>query len=308
MDRIALPARSFVLKNPSQITKTVIPAGNSTAPAIRVAYSAPRQVAAALQQALEDIRSTTTGNSGHTTSVLLLGRYRHLRPKNLTVLEEEHPSLSISFKTIHTSKGLEADHVVILGAETGRLGFPSEIADDPVLDLVLPEPEEFHHAEERRVFYVALTRAKKTVTILAPQDKRSSFVRELVENVEYGVIELGDPSAQIHHACPACGGRLILERSGRGRSRFACEHKFHCGKFKPACPSCGNDLPVRSTAEPGVLVCSCGSRFPACPKCPDGWLVERTGRYGPFLGCVNYPACNGRTRPPSRIKTTDRNL
>ena len=94
-----------MLKNPSQITKTVIPAGTTTAPAIRIAYSAPRQTVAALQQVLENIRGTATGNSGGTTSVLLLGRYRHLRPKNLSTLQEEHPSLSISFKTIHASKG-----------------------------------------------------------------------------------------------------------------------------------------------------------------------------------------------------------
>ena len=270
VDRIALPARSFVLKNPSQITKTVIPAGITTAPAIRVAYSAPRQTVAALNQVLEDIRGTMTGNDGSTTSVLLLGRYRHLRPKNHSTLEEVHPRLSINFKTIHASKGLEADHVIILSAETGRLGFPSEIVDDPILNLVLPEPETFQHAEERRVFYVALTRARKTVTILAPQDRRSPFVRELVENAEYGVIELGGSPAQIHHACPACGGRLILERLGRGRSRFACEHKFHCGTIKPACSICSNDLPERPTAGPDAVICSCGSRFPACPKCTDG--------------------------------------
>ena len=296
VDRVALPARSFVLKNPSQITKTVIPAGTTVAPAIRVAYSAPRQTAATLQQVLEDIGGTMTGNSKSTTSVLLLGRYRHLRPKNLSTLKEVHPTLSIDFRTIHASKGLEADHVIILGAETGRLGFPSEIVDDPILDLVLPEPEKFHHAEERRVFYVALTRAKQTVTILAPQDKRSPFVRELVENAEYGAMELGYSPAQTHHVCPACGGRLILGRSGRGRARFTCEHKFHCGTVKPACPACASDLPERSTAEPDVIVCGCGSRYPACPECTDGWLVDRKGRFGQFLGCVNYPRCKGHKR------------
>ena len=296
VDRIALPARIFVLKNPSQIPKTVIPAGTTTATAIRVAYSVRRQNAAELQQVLEDIGGTLAGNGGSTTSVLLLGRYRHLRPNNLSTLEKEHPRLSISFKTIHAAKGLEADHVIILGAESGRLGFPSEIVDDPILDLVLPEPERFHHAEERRVFYVALTRARKTVTIFAPQDKRSPFVRELVENAEYGVIELGDSPAPNRHVCLACGGRLVLERSTRHRPRFVCEHKFHCGTVTPACPTCGNDLPQRSSAEPEALVCSCGSRFRACPKCTNGWLVERKGRFGQFLGCVNYPRCKGRRR------------
>ncbi len=222
VDRVAQPARSFVLKNPAQITKTVITADSATAPAIRVAYSSPGRSSAILQQALEDIRSIMIREGGTASSVLLLGRYRHFRPKNLPMLEGAHPGLSITFKTIHASKGLEADHVIILDVGTGRHGFPSEIPDDPVLDLVLPEPEKFPHAEERRLFYVALTRAKKTVTILAPEDRRSSFVRELVENAEYGVIELGGLSTQTHHVCPACSGRLIPIRSGRGRLRFAC--------------------------------------------------------------------------------------
>jgi DNA helicase-4 len=296
VDRIALPARSFVLKNPSQIPKTVIPAGTTATTAIRVAYSERRQTAAELKQVLEDIDGTTAGNGGSTVSVLLLGRYRHLRPKNLSTLGKEHPGLSITFKTIHSAKGLEADHVIILGAESGRLGFPSETVDVPILELVMPEPENFHHAEERRVFYVALTRARNTVTIIAPQDKRSPFVRELVENAEYGVIELGGAPTPIHHACPACGGRLIPERSSKDRLRFVCEHKFHCDTVRPACPSCDSDLPARSLAELDVFVCSCGSRFGACPKCTNGWLVERKGRFGRFLGCVNYPRCKVRKR------------
>ena len=144
------------------------------------------------------------------------------------------------------------------------------------------------------MFYVALTRARKTVTILAPQDKCSPFVRELVENAEYGVVELGASQMSIHHICSACGGRLIPERSSRERLRFVCEHKFHCGTVRPACPTCGNDLPKRSSEEPNVFLCSCGSRFQACPECTDGWLVERKGRFGQFLGCVNYPRCRGR--------------
>ena len=62
------------------------------------------------------------------------------------------------------------DHIEILGATTSKFGFPSEIVDDPLLDLVLPEPEEFDHAEERRLFYVAMTRARKTVTVSANRE------------------------------------------------------------------------------------------------------------------------------------------
>ena len=296
VDRIALPARRFVLKNQSQITKEVIPAGTATAPAIRIAYADRKQTAGALGEILAGIRAIMIADGAKTASVLLVGRYRHLRPQNLPTLTREHPGLTISFKTIHASKGLQADHVVILGAETGRFGFPAEIVDDPILDLVLPEPEKYHHAEERRVFYVALTRARKTVTVLASREKPSPFARELVEEAEYGAIELGKSDATVAHRCPSCGGRLSLQKSAKGRVCFVCEHRFHCGTSLPACPTCQSDLPVRRPAEPDVVVCSCGSRQPTCPECEHGWLVERKGRFGRFLGCVEYPACKAQRR------------
>ncbi len=295
VDRIALPARSFVLKNPAQITKTVIPAGSSAVPSIRVAYSESGEMDATLQQVLENIHSSSLGGKdAKATTVLLLGRYHHLRPKNLLRFAKTYPNLSINFKTIHAAKGREADHVFILGAESGPLGFPSEIMDDPILDLVMPEPEKFQYAEERRLFYVALTRARKTVTIFTSQDNRSRFVKELVENTDYGCVEFGNAALPVRHECPKCSGRLVLDRQKKRVARFVCEHSFHCYTVKTACPDCGRDLPKQSATQPGMLVCSCGSNQPACPKCRDGWLVERTGRYGLFLGCVNYPQCNGR--------------
>ena len=91
-------------------------------------------------------------------TVLFLGRYRFVEP-DLRVLKRRFPRLKIRFKTIHASKGLEADHVILLNADSGRNGFPSEIVDDPLLSLVSPEEEAFQNAEERRVMYVAMTRA-----------------------------------------------------------------------------------------------------------------------------------------------------
>ena len=55
----------------------------------------------------------------------------------------------------------------------GTHGFPSEIADDPVLDLVMAEPDDYPHAEERRLFYVALTRARREVVLVAVRGKES---------------------------------------------------------------------------------------------------------------------------------------
>ena len=288
VDKIALPARSFVLRNPSQIEKKVIPAGTTDAPAIKVVYYDRVQDEAALRTALEQISANAAGNS----TVLMLGRYHFVKPDNLVELRSKYPKLSIRFMTVHASKGLEADHVVILRAVSDRMGFPSEIVDDPLLDLVLPEPEGFDHAEERRLFYVALTRARKSVTVVADREKPSVFARELVDNSEYRAVQLGAPRIA-EHRCGACGGRMLAQTSKNGRLYFSCEHRYLCGETLRPCGVCGKDLPVRVQSNPEKLTCSCGAEFPACPDCSDGWLVERKGRYGSFLGCDKYPECAG---------------
>jgi len=294
VDKIALPARSFVLKNPSQITKKVIPAGTTEEPAIKVAHYGWGQEGAALTSALNGIEVAANGDK---TSVLLLGRYNFLEPEELPQLRRQYPKLSIKFMTVHRSKGLEADHVVVLKAASDRMGFPSEIVDDPLLDLVLPKPEEYNHAEERRLFYVALTRARKSVTILADRQRPSVFARELVENPEYGVVVLGEAGIS-KHRCGLCGGRMLSQTSKKGAPYFQCEHRKLCGEMLRPCNVCGKDLPVDNNAYPSNFVCSCGATFPACPECSDGWLVERKGKWGKFLGCVKYPDCKGRQTLP----------
>jgi len=223
--------------------------------------------------------------------VLLLARYRFLEPDMLD-LRRRFRRLRIDFKTIHASKGLEADHVILLAADGGRMGFPSEIVDDPLLSLVSPEEEAFENAEERRVMYVAMTRARETLTILASYARPSAFVTELADDPAYGVVAARGAEPRVH-ACDECGGRLLGVTGREGRTRFRCEHVQHCGNTLPACASCGTGLPERvdGTAE---ARCACGAGYPACPQCSGGWLVERRGRYGLFRSCVRYPACLGR--------------
>ena len=295
VDKIAQPARRFVLRNPSQITKAVVPAGTATAPALMVAYYTSGQDSAALKSTLEHISAKEPDG----VSVLLLGRYHHSKPKALDQLSKSFPKLSIRFMTVHASKGLEADHVIILGAVSGTMGFPSEIVDDPVLDLVLPEPENFKHAEERRLFYVALTRARKSVTILADRENPSAFARELIECPEYEAVEVGEPGIA-EHRCHSCGGRMLAQTAKNGRVYFSCEHRYLCGQILKPCNVCGRDLPVKDQANPEILTCSCGAEFPACQECSSGWLVERKGKHGKFLGCVTYPECNGTRQIPRR--------
>lgn len=302
VDKIAHSARRFVLQNPAQITKTVVPASTTSNPAIMVAYYKWGQEGDALRSTLERISADNPIGA----SVLLLGRYRHTEPQSISALARQFPKLSIRFLTVHGSKGLEADHVIILRAASGSMGFPSEIVDDPVLNLVLPQPESFENAEERRLFYVALTRARTSVTILADREKPSAFVRELVETPSYQTVEISEPSIA-DRRCKACGGRMLAQTSKSGGTYYACEHRFLCGQTLSSCSVCGNGLPRKNPADVTSFLCSCGTEFPACPDCDDGWLIERPGKNGKFLGCVNYPVCKGtRNLPRAKARGASR--
>ncbi|PBB29260.1 UvrD-helicase domain-containing protein [Mesorhizobium sp. WSM3882] len=292
VDQIAFAARNFVLRNPAQIQKQIIPAGVASEPAIRVVTVSKGEDEAKLSEVLSSISaSVPTGTKPAT--VLLLGRYRFVEP-NLQDLGRRFQRLKIGFKTIHASKGLEADHVILLNADSGRTGFPSEVVDDPLLSLVSPEEEAFQNAEERRVMYVAMTRARYTFTILASYARPSSFVTELKKDPIYGIAAPPDMKLE-EHGCGECGGRLLGVPGKDGRIWYRCEHVQHCGNLLPACQACGTALPRRPDSMSEVR-CGCGATYPTCPECEDGWLVERIGRYGEFLGCVRYPTCVGKAK------------
>ncbi len=159
---------------------------------------------------------------------------------------------------------------------------------------VLGEAEPFENAEERRVMYVALTRARQTVTLMGSASKQSTFVREILDDPEYGVVGNTDGS-QPDHICGGCGGRLLAFPTKDGRIWYRCEHAELCGHSLTACAACGQGLPTAHGLS-GMKCCPCGVEYHACPECVDGWLVERKSRYGVFLGCISYPRCKGKKK------------
>lgn len=293
VDQIAYAAKKFVLQNPAQLNKTVIPAGTTEVPALRVVSTLRGNADEKLRLALRSLHDIAA-TEGKKTSVLLLGRNRYNEPSDLRQLRRGFPRLDIAFKTIHSSKGQEADHVILVNLYRGRTGFPSEIVDDPLLSLVSPDAEPFENAEERRVMYVALTRARHTVTLMSAASKQSAFVTELLDDPEYGVV--GDiEQDQANHTCGECGGHLVAVPTKDGRTWYKCEHADLCGFSLNACSECGNGMPVVQ-GKSGLKECSCGAEYPSCPTCENGWLVERRGRYGKFYGCASYPRCKGKMK------------
>lgn len=293
VDQIAEIAKRFILKNPAQLNKTIIPAGIADTPALKVAPIFRHDANQKLAEVLQSL--PVNRNESKRTTVLLLGRYRHLAPNGLYQLQRQLPHLDITFKTIHASKGLEADHVIILSMFRGRTGFPSEIVDDELLSLVSPDTELFENAEERRVMYVALTRARKTVTLMSLLSKQSVFVTELLEDSEYNVICDSENYLE-YHSCGECGGNLLAFPTKNGRTWYRCEHTKLCGYSLTACSACGTGLPVNQDKSKIKKCNYCGAEYPKCPECKSGWLVERKSRFGLFWGCVNFPRCQGKMK------------
>ena len=288
-DRIAAVATEFILRNTAQIRKKVRATRKTRGPSVHVGL--PGKNASLLKEVLDEIAADADKHDGRST-VLLLGRYRHTRPLNLSDQARRYPGLRLSYKTVHGSKGLEADYVVVLGLCSGSYGFPSEITDDPLLDLVLAAPEGHPNAEERRLFYVAVTRAKRRVFLVADGGPPSSFVKELIKD-GYDITVFGkQPSSDV--PCPKCvNGRLQQRENARtGSTFYGCSNYPYCDYVQPSCPACGTGLLVKTD---GVFRCrDCGQDIESCPNC-EGWLRPRIGKHGRFLGCSNYPDC-GYTR------------
>ena len=171
-------ASKFIMKNPDQIKKTVLALNDIDNCQVNIIDYNDEQ-SSTIEDLLDRFEKISIKNNTPLT-VFLLGRYNFLRPENMADLIDKCTHVSLSFKTIHASKGLEADYVIILNLEAGKFGFPSTIDDDPLLELVIPKPEHYPHAEERRLMYVALTRAKRGVFLLRNTRKPSVFSNELL--------------------------------------------------------------------------------------------------------------------------------
>ena len=291
-DRLAEAATKFILKNPAQIPKTVRSPRKADGPCIHLGLAANPGTPLVVE-ALERIRQHADTQDGDAT-VLILARYRRILTEH-DDLKKRYRTLQIALKTVHASKGLEADYVVLLGLSRGRYGFPTEIVDDPLLDLVLSSPEPHGNAEERRLFYVALTRARRQVYLVADGANPSPFATELMHG-GYDIAYFGRPPAP-DAACPACvEGRLQpRKRPGSREIFYGCSNYPYCSYAQQPCPGCRNGLPTRAD---GTVRCpNCGQQLRPCPRCAS-WLEERTGQRGPFLGCVTYPSCR-HTEPLS---------
>ena len=229
------------------------------------------------------------------------------RDKFVKIVYRYNPNVNIEYRTVHQSKGLECDNVILINLKNWRAGFPNKMVDDPVLNFVKMNGDSFSYAEERRLFYVALTRTKNNVYLLAPYFKSSVFIQELENDVNVELLNLENNKLETlkniekngeRYAiptklkCPVCKTGIVLLESfwnnGKLNRVLKCSHNM-----APPFNRCnwkggyyGSELKELDDIK-------------HCPNC-DGILIKRRRHSDghPFLGCTNFKetGCRGKSK------------
>lgn len=296
-------AGNFVQKNESQIKKSLVSPKHIQKPVIVHTYSENfdrnlfkgkggkyyhlgKKVEVIIGQILEANRRE---NLGTNSSILLIGRFgfdaKNLCFSNDFVYDEENNKIfskkykyaKLEFLTAHSSKGLGYDNVIIVNARNEIYGFPSKIDDDPVMNYVVKDDNSIEYAEERRLFYVAMTRTKNRVFIVTPEQRPSEFILELVRDypnitVNGELNKEADTNIGVMKKCPVCGYPLQL----RYKKNYGLK-LWMCSNEPEICSFITNEI---SGGELSIQKCDC---------CKDGYLiVKKTAKNEFMLGCTNY--------------------
>ena len=273
-------ASHFVLQNPLQLKKVLRSDKKLDYPLVFWGYD--DEPYKALEQSINKIISEFGINS----SILILGRTNHdkdiLKKSGLfkfTINNRKEvidyikcPEVQIDFLSVHKSKGLEADNVILLNFKNDKLGFPNQIADDDVLNLVLTNAEKFKFAEERRLFYVAITRTKNRTFVLTDNKTPSPFFKEFKESDSVCFVNIKKIDQKKQTNCPLCktGSLYKVEHDGK--------YFVGCSNF-PKCHYTLKDATILLNPK-------------KCPTC-GGFLIKRKGKnHHWFIGCTNYPYCD----------------
>jgi DNA helicase-4 len=217
----------FIQKNQNQARKQLRGTANykSTTYQIRYSINDNQDDTNSLKEILDELISTKNGIENK--KIFILGRYnfdidRIKNERKIFHIDKQEGLVTYSgraeegsvkelrarFLTVHKAKGLEADVVIIINCNSGKHGFPSEMSDDTVLNLLLSEADQYENGEERRLFYVAMTRAKENVYFVADSSYKSKFIAEL---------ELENNTTEIKK-CPRCRTSDLVRRTGTSKN------------------------------------------------------------------------------------------
>ena len=156
-------ANNFIMKNKKQIKKNTICLKDTSKPLKIVFYKNKQTI---INKVLSDIKGNIT----------ILGRNN--KDKDYFNITETN---NIKYLTIHSSKGLEDDNIIVINLENKSNSLPSKIKNHYLINLIISK-DEYPYEEERRLFYVALTRSRNNVYLLVPYNNYSQFIKELIKD------------------------------------------------------------------------------------------------------------------------------
>lgn len=182
------------MKNPKQIKKSLKSPKNLKKP-VKIIYPQKNPI-----EKREMIYNLIKNLSEKSEDVLILGRtnnninqfikHRNLvkkgnlkKDKFLRILDKTNKSMNnVYYRTLHSAKGLEADNVIIINMIDDYLGFPSKLKTHSVLSYVNTKNYDYKYSEERRLFYVGLTRSRNNVYLISDKNNPSEFIEELIDD------------------------------------------------------------------------------------------------------------------------------
>lgn len=310
-------AGNFIQKNPTQIEKQLLSPKTIDDPVIiytydnsykqrgqdrrgGALYATANAVETAINQIIEYNKQDGKKNNG---TILLLGRYGfdgdylersglfEYKTRGSKLKSVKYPQLDITFMTVHMSKGLGYDNVIVVNGKNEAYGFPSKIEDDPVLSFVIKGDNSIDYAEERRLFYVAMTRTKNRVYFIAPEQNPSEFLLEIKNDYKSVVLkgkwnEEEKKQSSSKKVCPICGYPMQF----RYKNAYGLK-LYMCTNDQEMCGFMTNDIKAGKFA------------IMKCDKCRDGYLIVKSAGNGYFLGCTNYK--NDRTGCNNTIGTNE---
>lgn len=172
-------AGDFVMKNKKQIHKDLCSNKSLTNPIQIIYYD---DIKKKFKELIEKIHNETNkpilvlGRNNKDINLILDNDFEY---QNENIIYKHNPNVKLYYLTAHKSKGLEEENVIIINLENSLLGFPNQIKDDKVLRYVSKTDDKYPYSEERRLFYVALTRTKNYVYLLVPKKNKSIFIDEI---------------------------------------------------------------------------------------------------------------------------------
>ena len=236
----------FVMKNKEQKEKTIKTPNGDTYKTFLNFVKCDGEDEDGVKKEVEKIIADIPTNQ----SILLLGRYNYdavsVGYKGKMEFSENRMMVKVGgreipFLSVHSAKGLEADHVILVNCNQGAYGFPSLIEDDPILDFVLSKSEAYPFAEERRLFYVAMTRARMRMYVLYDQKRPSPFIGEFLLRIERG-----------SYLCPRClEGKMVAIKDGQTTNGEAYR-SFVCSNRESGCDFF--ETKYGDLTPPGILI------------------------------------------------------